>query len=145
VEESEYGYQKRIAEGKVLETNSNALVVRLGWQIGENSEGNNMLNFFEKQMKEKGKIEASTMWKPATSFIIDSVESMYKLGTSDSKGIYLLDSNEKWSFYEIAEALSRQNNDKWTIVPTDTFVYDQRMIDKRSQMPSLSERIIELI
>jgi dTDP-4-dehydrorhamnose reductase len=135
-----YGYEKRVAEERILAANPRAVVARIGWQIGEAPGSNNMIDFFETQMQEKGQIRASQAWLPACSFIPDTVSALLRL-VQEGQGLYLLDSNDRWNFYEIACALNKQHGSRWQIVPTEDFVYDQRMIDGRARMPSLRERL----
>lgn len=138
-----YGYEKRLSEGRVFYQNPHATIVRLGWQIGERPGSNNMLDYLEKQMAERGRIEASTRWYPACSFIKDTVMALYGLAAL-SEGLYQLDSNERWSFYEIVCALKELHRADWEVVPTEHFVYDQRMIDERIKPPSLKQRLPSL-
>jgi dTDP-4-dehydrorhamnose reductase len=53
----------------------------------------------------------------------------------------MLDSNERWTFYEIARALSARHGGRWQVEPSEDFVFDQRMRDERIQLPSLKERL----
>ncbi|MCB8967780.1 MAG: sugar nucleotide-binding protein [Ardenticatenaceae bacterium] len=135
-----YGYEKRVAEERVLAVNPRAVVARLGWQIGDAPGSNNMIDFFEQQMAEHGQIRASRRWYPATSFVQDTAVALTRL-TDNGRGLFLLDSNKQWTFYEIATALNEKHGNRWQIVPTDDFVYDQRMIDERARMPSLQDRL----
>jgi dTDP-4-dehydrorhamnose reductase len=135
-----YGHQKRMAEQRVLSQNPNATVVRLGWQIGDAPGSNNMIDFFERQMKEHGAIRASTQWLPACSFLDDTAQALLKLSSS-APGLYMIDSNERWSFYEIATALNKQHGNHWRVRATSDFVYDQRMIDPRVNAPPLKARL----
>ena len=48
------------------------------------------------------------------------------------------------SVAEIAGALAARFERPWTVVPTEDFVYDQRMIDARPEMPSLHLRLPSL-
>jgi dTDP-4-dehydrorhamnose reductase len=135
-----YGYQKLIAEQRVLNANPHAVVARLGWQIGEAPGGNQMIDYLETQQAKYGKIEASRRWYPACSFIQDTVRVLVDLA-EDGKGLFLLDSNRQWSFFEIVQALNHQRGQPWKVVPTDTFVFDQRMQDPMAGMPPLAERL----
>jgi dTDP-4-dehydrorhamnose reductase len=53
----------------------------------------------------------------------------------------MIDSNERWSFYEIATALNKQHGNHWRVRATSDFVYDQRMIDPRVNAPPLKARL----
>jgi dTDP-4-dehydrorhamnose reductase len=138
-----YGYEKRRAEERVFAQNPEARVVRLGWQIGDDFHGNQMSASLERQMQEKGHVEASTRWYPACAFLDDTVVGLQRIAESEP-GLYMIDTNERWTFHEIASALSARHGDRWRVVPTDSFVFDQRMRDERLRMPSLKERLATL-
>jgi dTDP-4-dehydrorhamnose reductase len=138
-----YGGEKRIAETRVREVLPDAVVARLGWQIGAAPGGNQMLSFLEDRMRENGAVGASTRWLPACSFLDDTAAALVQLASAPG-GLYLLDSNVRWSFYEIATALSRRAGDAWRIEPTEDFVLDQRMHDPRAGMPGLDARLAGL-
>ncbi len=139
-DEDPYGYEKLTAEQRVLNANPHAVVARLGWQIGEAPGSNQMIDFLVSQQKQHGKIEASRRWYPACSFIADTAQTLVNLA-EDGKGLFLLDSNRRWSFYEIAQALNEQHGNQWQVVPDDMFVFDQRMQDPMAGMPPLSDRL----
>jgi len=134
-----YGYEKRMAEQRVFHQNPDARVARIGWQIGERAGSNNMIDFFARQMRERGHIRASTRWLPACSFLPDTAEALWT-ALSRPAGLYMVNSNARWSFFEIATALSK-GHAGWRIVPTEDFVYDQRMQDDRLGVPSLATRL----
>lgn len=128
-----YGYEKRMAELRVMYQNPNAHVARIGWQIGDAPGSNNMVDYFEKH----GTINASRRWLPACSFVQDTAAVLAKL-SEKPPGLYMIDGNTKWSFYEIAGALNTKHGERWRIVPTDDFIYDQRMIDPRVNVRPLN-------
>lgn len=135
-----YGYEKRMAEERVFFQNPGATVIRLGWQIGDEPGTNNMVDFLETRMKTDGLVSCSTQWFPACSYIQDTVEVLEWVQKQPS-GTYLFDTNEKWSFYQIAFALNQIHGKRWKIIPADNFVYDQRMQDPRIPTHSLSKHI----
>jgi len=139
-----YGYEKNVAEQRVLNTNPHAVVARLGWQIGDAPGCNQMIDFLEQQQDEKGRIEASHRWYPACSFLDDTARVLLNLA-EDGKGLFLLDSNRHWNFYEIVQALNEQRGNPWVVIPTDSFVFDQRMQDPMAGMPPLSDRLPGLV
>jgi len=59
-------------------------------------------------------------------------------------GLYMIDSNRKWTFYEICTALKALHGNTWAVIPNDDFVYDQRMIEKQIRVPSLKEKLTSL-
>lgn len=141
--EAGYGYEKRRAEERVQRQNPAARIVRLGWQIGEEPGSNNMLDYLEREARTQGVVRASRRWLPATSFLADTAAALRQLFSAPS-GLYMLDANPRFSFYQIARALSRRHGDRWRIEPTDDFVYDQRLLDPRLTIPSLAQRLPEL-
>jgi dTDP-4-dehydrorhamnose reductase len=125
-----------MAEARVFHQNPDAIVARLGWQIGEAPGTNNMIDLFEKQMTASGHINASRKWFPVCSFVRDSAAALSWLATA-KPGLYQINSNTRWNFFEIASALNEKHGRRWNIVANDDFVFDQRMIDPRIQIPSL--------
>lgn len=133
-----YGYEKRMAEQRVFHQNPGSIVARLGWQIGDAPGSNNMIDNFEKRMRSEGAIHASRRWLPACSFIQDTAAALASL---NAPGLYMLDGNRKWNFFEIAGALNELHGRRWKVVPNDDFVFDQRMLDPREPAASLKERL----
>jgi dTDP-4-dehydrorhamnose reductase len=138
-----YGYEKRRAEERVFAQNPEARVARLGWQIGGQPSGNNMVAFLEDKMRQEGRVEASTRWYPACSMLGDTVRELLRLAWAEP-GLYMLDANERWTFYEIACALNALHGNRWRVEPSESFVFDQRMRDPRVKLPSLKERLTAL-
>ena len=135
-----YGYEKYQAELRTLEQNPNAVVARIGWQIGDKMGNNSMVDYLEQQMRENGEVRASTKWYPACSYFQDTSAILYQLAEGHS-GLYLVDSNKKWTFFEISKALNVKHGNRWKVVPTEDFVYEQRMIDERVNIPALDKRL----
>lgn len=138
-----YGYEKLQAEERALEQNPDAVIARIGWQIGQQPGSNNMLEFFERQMQQHGEVKASQRWYPACSFIPDTASALVDLA-QQAGGVYLVDSNERWTFYEVASALNALHQERWKVTPTEDFVYDQRMIDPRVTIPALNVQLPSL-
>jgi dTDP-4-dehydrorhamnose reductase len=139
-----YGYEKRKAEERVRYQNPDAVIARLSWQIGEAPGSNNMIDYFTRKTRELGHVPASTRWYPAAAFLGDTAEALIALAKMPAD-IYMLDSNERFTFHEIASALDRLHGGGWNVTPTEDFVFDQRMRDRRVFMPSLAVRLPELI
>ena len=135
-----YGYEKLMAEKRVFHQNPNAIVARLGWQIGNSAGSNNMIDFFAKQMAENNHISASTKWYPACSFLDDTAQALHQLTQQDG-GLYQVNSNTKWTFYEIASALNTKHGSKWIIQANEDFIYDQRMVDDRVAIKPLNASV----
>ncbi|MBK7539544.1 MAG: sugar nucleotide-binding protein [Myxococcales bacterium] len=138
-----YGHQKRLAEARVMHQHPRAVIARLGWQLampGTEPGDNTMQRNFDRQMAEHGCVRASTRWLPACSFVDDTAQALVALADA-APGLYHLDSNERWTFHDIASALSAEQGERWRIVATDDFVYDQRLADDRISLPSLRSRL----
>lgn len=140
---SGYGGEKREGERLAQAANPLTRIARLGWQIGEPDGSNNMVNHLENQMKEHGVIKASTRWLPACSFLDDTAAGLVRL-IELPPDLYLLSSNEHWNFHDIVEALNLQRGGRWNVQANQDFVYDQRMLDPRLGLPSLSARLPSL-
>jgi dTDP-4-dehydrorhamnose reductase len=138
--EQDYGRRKARAEARVLEQNPAAAVARLGWQIGRDFDGNQMLAWLARERS----IRASVRWMPACSFLEDTAQGLLQLAGARA-GLYQLDSNDRWSFFDIAHALRRRHGTDWTLEPTWERAYDQRMLDGRIAMARLHERLPELL
>jgi len=138
-----YGYEKRMAEQPVFHQNPDAIVARLGWQIGDAPGTNNMIDFLAKQSAANGSVQASRKWHPACSFVTDTAAALTWLAAA-KPGLYLIDSNTRWNFYEIASALNETHGRAWKIAANDAFVYDQRMLDPRVSIPTLEHRLTTL-
>lgn len=139
-----YGYEKLQAETRTFAQNPSAVVARLGWQIGSAAGSNNMIDALERQRTEQGEIRASRKWYPACSFVEDSAAALTALATG-TPGLYLVNSNLQWSYYDIVIALNALHGNRWTVVPDDAFVYDQRMLDERVPIVSLEVRLPALV
>jgi dTDP-4-dehydrorhamnose reductase len=135
----DYGRGKREAEARVFAQNPSARVARLGWQIGEGLEGNHMNAW----LAARGTVEASTRWLPACSMLSDTAAALEQVALG-RPGVYHVDANEGWSFFDIACALRERAGADWTITPTFGRAYDQRLLDARLSLPGLAERLPEL-
>lgn len=133
-----YGYEKRMAEARVRHQYPHATIVRLGWQIGDAPGSNNMIDFFDRQMREHGRIAASSRFFPACSYLADTAAAIVR-ALDAPPGLYQIDANERHSFHAIARALAARHG--WTVVETDDVVQDQRMIDPRLGVAPLATRL----
>lgn len=138
-----YGMEKRLAEERVFHQNPASRVLRLGWQIGGPAGSNNMVDFLDAEAARNGLVSCSTQWLPACSFLEDSAAVLAGL-LDQSPGLYQFDSNRRWSFYQIAFALAKQLGKPWKVTATDSFVFDQRMVDHRMPDISLKTRLTSL-
>jgi len=139
----EYGRYKIRCEDAVLGASKRAIVTRIGWQIGRTRGGNQMLEALHRMSEVKGVVQASTAWRPACSFIEDTVEAMLGLMLAGEAGVFHVDSNarEGLTFFEVASRLARMHNADWKIQATEDYVHDQRLVDDRVSIPPLSRHL----
>lgn len=130
-----YGIYKIQAE-KIVKEYGNRLTVRLGWQIGYEEGSNNMMDFLIKQHRNRGFIGASSIWYPSCSFLPDTAKTVVDLALTE-KGLYLVNANDKYNFYEIVCGLNKMFNMNWNVVVEDSFGRDDRMIDERVNIKKL--------
>jgi dTDP-4-dehydrorhamnose reductase len=138
-----YGREKRIAEERIAAECSNAIVARLGWQIGEDFVGNTMSHFLADSMQSKQEIVASHFWIPACSFVMDTAANLLDLAMSRGSGnrMFHIDGNRGWSFFEIATALNSYLKQSWKVRRDDSFVYDQRLLGDLVDRCDISRRL----
>jgi dTDP-4-dehydrorhamnose reductase len=137
-----YGLEKRRAEERVFQQCPAARVVRLGWQIADELDSNNMWDHLV-QRGRKGPVAASTEWIPACSFVDLTAAAL--AGFIDREpGLYHLDQNEGVSFFELARALAHRAGDPFEVVPSTDFAQDQRLLDPRLRLPPLRDRLPSL-
>lgn len=129
--EDEYGRYKIQCEQAVRTHHPEAVIIRLGWQIGDSIGTNNMFDFLSSQQAKNGFIEASTRWFPSCSFLTDTAEAIVSLALAQTAGTYLANSNRKYSFYEIVSHLKDKYQTDWIIRASMAFVRDDRMTDER--------------
>src|SRR5207342_1504679 len=119
-----YGYEKRMAEQRVMHQNPTAKVVRLGWQIGDRPGSNTMIDFIHRKVREEGAVRASSRWLPACSHVDDTAGALVK-AVELPPGIFMAESNRRWTFFDIVSALAERHRADWRVVPVEDFVYDQ--------------------
>jgi dTDP-4-dehydrorhamnose reductase len=139
--DNEYGAYKRRCEKIILDgLEDRYFIVRLGWQIGEKPEKNNMLTY----LVEKGDMEASTRWIPSTSFMKDTATALADLAEGKDYGIIHLDANDHdRSFHEIASALMMKYHLPVTVTPCETPERNNRLTDPKKRIRSLEETLFQ--
>lgn len=136
-----YGQYKCRCEDAIWQANPDAMIARLGWQIGSERGGNNMLEFLHAQAEQHGRIEASSAWIPATSHMQDTAAGLKALIERNQPGLYHFDSNQEcgWNFVQIVQALAHKHNQNWPVEINQTYVHDQRLLDERIHLRPLSD------
>jgi dTDP-4-dehydrorhamnose reductase len=147
----EYGRYKIRCEDAIRETNSNACIARIGWQIDIDGEGralgNNMLAALDAEQARDGRIRASTRWRPACSFMSDTAAVLLQLIEQRSAHTVHLDSNasDALDFHSLAHALKKRfARQVWHIEAHEEYVHDQRLLpadDAVVRFPHLIERL----
>ena len=102
----EYGRYKLACEKAILAANDSALIVRLGWQIGNAPGSNNMVDFIEQNAVD-GVIDLSRNFRPGCSFLVNTADALLDLASRDERGLFHLDGNPGLSLSEIGTRLSQ--------------------------------------
>lgn len=139
----DYGRYKIRCEDAIRAANPSACVARIGWQIDPDATGNNMLAHLDAWQREGGRVEASTRWRPACSFMEDTASALWTLVRDPVAGVVHLDSNAAsgFTFDQVARALADRFDRDWTVVPTDAYRHDQRLAGNEERMPDLALRL----
>jgi dTDP-4-dehydrorhamnose reductase len=134
-----YGYEKRMAETQIFRQNPDAVILRLGWQIAEEGR-NSILTWLTHTASKVEVMSTSASWMPSCSFVDDSADIIIA-SVDYPAGIYMVNSNSRWTFYESAFALKDLYKKDWKIMPVKSNLRDRRMIDDRVKIPDLRLRL----
>lgn len=145
--QDDYGRYKIEAEDAIRAACPAARIARIGWQIDERAQGNNMLAALDSWQREQGRIAASRAWIPACSFMPDTATALLQF-LQDEEGVgqtVHLDSNgeEAMSFDRLVAALAvRFDRKDWRIEVNEDYRHDQRLADPRpGRIAGLSARL----
>jgi dTDP-4-dehydrorhamnose reductase len=138
--EDDYGRYKLLCEKLIKKNQPDAIIARLAWQIGDEPGSNNMIDYLHKQLEQKGRIEASSLWFPACAFLRDTAEALYQLMVNFPAGIYHLDGNPGLSFYEIVSQLNKLYGEKWPVLQADLPVMNNCLLDDHLLVKSIMNR-----
>lgn len=141
-----YGGEKAEAERRVVAANEEAVVARLGWQIGSSPGSNNMVDYLDQKQSSDGVVRASRLFRVATAFLEDTAAGLRWLvdrAGGEARGVYMLEGNRAGhSFFEIARAVSEERHGGRYVVEADeSFAQDQRMLDDRVPMGQVVDRL----
>ncbi len=139
--EDDYGSYKRRCEAAILEANPDAIIARLGWQIGHAPGSNNMVEHLTRMAGESGVVDASDAWLPSCAFLEDSADALVRLAERAEPGLYQLEGNPGLSFFDIAEALAHLHDGAWQVRRTHDPDWDNRMADDRIRVAPITERL----
>lgn len=137
----DYGRYKIECERRVRAECPEALVTRLGWQIGSEASSNTMTSYFARAAAE-GPILASTRWIPSCALLEDTADGLRQLMERCESGVFHLEGNRSGlSLFDIASRLERRGNFGWIIRPTEDPRRDNRMQDDRVVLGQIVDRL----
>lgn len=142
--EDAYGRYKIACEDAVRTAHPGAMIARIGWQIDPHQPGNNMFTQLDRRQTQEGFVPASTLWRPACSFMEDTADALLGLCRNPSPGVVHLDSNAVGGhgFDAIVDALRDAfASDSWVVRRTQEYRHDQRLIGHEGLLPLLSARL----
>ncbi len=139
----DYGRYKIRCEEAIAGVSGQAIVARIGWQIGTRRGGNNLLEALWRMIETEGLIRASNCWRPACSFMNDTAEALTRLVADGVSGTCHLDSNavDALSFHDIVLRMRTLHGADWRVERVDDYVHDQRLLDDVQRIPRLSDRL----
>lgn len=139
----EYGRYKARCEAAVRAANPDAIVARLGWQIGGARGGNHMLEQLHQRAARGETIRASTRWVPAASFLEDTAAALVDLLAAGRGGVFHVDGNAEaaWDFHRLVVALRARHGAAWRVEPCEDLADDQRLLDERLRVGQLPARL----
>jgi dTDP-4-dehydrorhamnose reductase len=135
--QSEYGKYKIQCEAMIRKHHQDAIIVRLGWQIGIEARPNNMFHTLTTLNATQGFIVASSQWFPSCSFLSESAKCVVYCAFNHAPGTYMANSNTKYSFFDIVKHLKEEYHTDWIIKETTTPHRDDRMFDERISIKEL--------
>ncbi|GAB4330215.1 MAG: hypothetical protein Kow0037_05800 [Calditrichia bacterium] len=141
---SDYGKQKLMVERRLAELHGDLVIARLGWQIGTDFSGNQMLAYLHNQLRQKGEVVCSPAFYPSCSFLGQTAEALSSL-PEKPPGLYLINANRDLSFYRIARLLQKRFNLPGKILSEEVFRQDQRMLDEKIVLPDLQAEFPEAV
>jgi dTDP-4-dehydrorhamnose reductase len=127
-----YGTYKYACEKEVLKSNPNSYIIRLGWQMSPVGDitSNNMFKFIHEHTI-NNTITVSDAFYPSASFIDDSAKAIYDIVHHVEPDLYLVNSNEKYSLFQILEMLKNKFKLDIGIQKENSFKRNDIMIDHR--------------
>jgi len=129
---SDYGRYKINCEETALQANPNTIIARLGWQMFDTFEQDNLLTHVRDMHDEKGYLNASVRWIPAVAFVDHTMQCLLDLMDAEEPGVYHVGGNESGlSFYDIACLIADKFELDWDIREGDDPSRDGRIVDER--------------
>lgn len=126
--QDDYGRYKRHCEGLVRDASADAAIVRIGWQIGSARGSNNMVDWCEREMESRGRIEANRNWTPSCSFLDQTALAFGRFLADHRPGIHHIEGNTTGlAFSSIVRGLDRIHGSRWRLEETDGMRFDNRL------------------
>lgn len=122
-------------EKLIFDLYPDSFIVRLAWQIGKAPGGYNMLSFIKDQIDKKGIIHASKHLYLSAMFLEDTTQAIIDLLESYMPGLYHLESNEDYSFYDIIYYLKHTCGHDWIVLG------DKKKFAKNDVMENLKVKV----
>lgn len=130
--DGDYGLYKIAAENVVRNQNPNAIIARLGWQMFDSFDNDNLLTHVRDMINEEGVLYASTEWKPAVAFVGHTMEALIHLAQRNEPGTYHVGGNENGlSFFDLVQLVNQKHQCNWNVQPSTDPSRDGRIIDER--------------
>jgi dTDP-4-dehydrorhamnose reductase len=128
----DYGAYKIRCERAALDANSDAIIARLGWQMFDTFEVDNLLCHVRDMKNEHGVIHASSHWLPAVAFVGHTMQCMLDLMDAEVPGIYHIGGNESGlSFFDLVNLINEHHQLGWDVQESEDPARDGRIIDDR--------------
>ncbi|GDY24890.1 hypothetical protein AHAT_07800 [Agarivorans sp. Toyoura001] len=140
--DNEYGRYKIVCEQAALQANPHTIIARLGWQMFDTFEQDNLLTHVRDMHNQKGYLEASTEWLPAVAYVEHSMACLLQLAEQGQAGVYHVGGNEQGlSFYQLVQLVNQKYQLNWDIRPGNTPSRDGRIIDSRVPCSSITDQL----
>ena len=139
--QDDYGRYKAECERKIKAANPDAIIARLGWQIGHAPGNNNMVDFLVRTGTEKGKVELSGGVIHSHAFLEDTADALYRLLKNHPAGLYQLEGNPGLSMAEVARRLAKIHNFPFPIVEIQEAKRDVRMVNDKIEVGQITARL----
>ncbi|MGN1356646.1 MAG: sugar nucleotide-binding protein [Succinivibrionaceae bacterium] len=138
-----YGQYKLRCEQAIRNASLKSCILRLGWQIDEDGQGNNMVHYLDEQQKSSGKVSCSDLWIPACTYLSDTADTIMKCINERWYGLFHVDGNAKdgYSYAKIVTLLKHKLNRDWVVSVNHDYVHDQRIKDDYLPVKSISSHL----
>jgi dTDP-4-dehydrorhamnose reductase len=132
-------YKQRL-EKVSFENNPNSYVARLSWQITDDPSGYGILMFLKAQMDKAKKVSVSENMYPSLMFIDETANALIDLVEKYQPGLYHLNQNDWYSFYDIVDYLIHEKGHDWIVLDPPRAIRKIEMLDNQKiKLKPLSE------